>query len=492
MKLTIQDFREILDIGIQLSTEKNKNHLLSKMIHAGMDVTDCDAGTLYLYEDGALRFKIMITKSLGIDKGDNGEEIDLPPVNMAEGNVCAYSAIHGEAINIPDVYNSERFDFSGPKRYDSMTGYRTQSMLVVPLLNTEDELLGVLQLINSMDEDGNVIPFAEEYEAIVRSLSSMAATTLTNISYLAAMKQQQYSFVEAMTTAIDERTPYNGAHSRKVAEYSGLLAQYIEKKHQAGEEADSFSEDRRDRLMLSALVHDVGKMIVPLSVMNRGTRLEQEIEGIRERFKLIGAYLEIDYLKGILTEEAYAEKKQELADDLAFVEMVDGLGFLNDENYQRVQELAQKKYRNKDMELPYLTEAEIVRMSVRKGTLTAEDRVAMENHVVMTGKILSRVKFNKADRDVPKWAAEHHELLDGSGYPDHKKAEDLCLETRILTVADVYDALTSTDRPYKKPMPRERALSILRSMVEEGKMESRLVEYLAEALEARDTNISNT
>lgn len=482
MKLTKKDFKQVLDIGIELSTAKDSDLLLSRMIHAGMSITRCDAGTLYLYEEDKLHFRVMITKSMGVCRGENGEKIDLPPVAMSETNVCACAALHRESINIADVYHSDGFDFSGPKRYDSMTGYLTKSMLVVPLLNNEDELLGVLQLINALDEEGNIVSFDPEYETIVQTLGSMAAIKLSNLAYLKAMKLQQYSFVEAMTTAIDERTPYNGAHSRKVAEYAGLLAEYIEKQHLKGEEEDSFPEERKEKLVLAALLHDIGKMIVPLSVMNRSTRLEQELGRIRDRFQLLHAYCKIDRLTGKYTEEEYQVAQALLDEELAFIESVDGMGFLNDEAFARVQEIAGKKYVGEGIEIPYLTEEEITRLSVRKGTLTTEDRIQMENHVVMTEKILSRVRFNKPDAIVVKWAAEHHELLDGSGYPRHLAAEDLCLETRILTVADVYDALTASDRPYKKPIPMDRALDILRSMVKEGKLEGRLVEYLAAAL----------
>lgn len=484
MKLEYQDFERILNIGIGLSTEKNPNKLLEAILEDGMQITHCDASTLYLLEDNRLVFKIMKTLSMGVSRGVDGEPIeDLPPVPMTEGNVCAYTAIHREIVNIPDVYDSDRFDFSGPKKYDALTGYRTKSQLVIPLENNENELLGVLQLINAMDEEGNVIPFDSQYDIIIRSLGSMAAIELTNLSYVEELKAQLRSFVQAFATAVDERTPYNGSHTRKVAQYAVLLADYMTKKHEAGECEEFFDAEHREKLLLAALLHDIGKMIIPLSVMNRATRLDSDIEQVDRRFELLASYFEVDMLRGRITEAEYLEKTADLTAELEFIHKIDTMGFLDDENYAHVQRLAKKQHVKEDGTItPYLSEKETDYLSIRKGTLTEEDRRQMESHAAMTGKILAKVRFNKNYEMVPRWAASHHEYLDGTGYPEHLSGNAIDIETRILTVADIYDALTASDRPYKKPMPREKAFAILQSMAEEGKIELRLVEWLKEAI----------
>ena len=485
MRLEYEDFKKILDIGIGLSTEKDRNHLLASILERGMEITNCDASTLYMYEGNQLVFKIMKTLSMGISRGVRGEPIDdIPPVPMKEENVCAFSAIHREVVNVPDVYHSERFDFSGPKQYDALTGYLTKSQLVIPLENNENELIGVLQLINAMDEKGNVIPFDEQYDIIIRSLGSMAAIELTNLSYVEELKAQLYSFVEALTTALDQRTPYNASHTRNVEKYAGMLADYISEMYQEGKSTEYFDQDRKEKLQLAALLHDIGKMVIPLSVMNRATRLDRDICKVDARFELLKSFYEVDMLRGRITGEDYEQRIAELDSELAFIHKVDGMGFLDDENYERVCRLAQKYHEKEDGTITkYLTEREAEYLSIRKGTLTPQDRKEMENHVVMTDKILRKVRFNKNFSMVPKWAAAHHELLDGSGYPKHLSKEDLDLETRILTVADIYDALTATDRPYKKPIPKEKAIGILRNMAEEGKVDPQLVEWLSAALE---------
>lgn len=483
MHLEYEDLKKILNIGIRLSTDKDRNHILASILESGMEITNCDASTLYLYENGRLTFKIMKTLSLGISRGVDGEPItDMPPVPMREENVCAYTAIQREIVNIPDVYNSKRFDFSGPKQYDALTGYRTCSQLVIPLENNENELIGVLQLINAMDSDGNVIPFDKQYNIIIQSLGSMAALELTNLTYAEELKAQLYSFVEALTTVLDERTPYNASHTRNVAKYAGILADYISKLHEEGKCEEFFDQDRKEKLRLAALLHDIGKIVVPLEVMNKATRLDKRMKTVESRFELLAALYEVDMLRGRISEAEYEERIAELKGELDFIHKIDTAGYLDDESLERVCRLAEKQHIKENGEVTkYLTEEKVSCLRIRKGTLTVKERKEMENHVVVTGKILEKVRFNKNFEIVPKWASSHHEFLNGSGYPKHLKAEELELETRILTVADIYEALAA-NRPYKDSMPKEKAFLILRDMVKDGKVDGQIVDWLFEAL----------
>ncbi len=486
--LTNKELREIVDIGIALTTEKNKNRLLEMILHKAMEISNCDAGTLYLYTGENLEFKIMKTLSQGVCRGENGEKVDLPPVPLKEENVCAYSAIHNELINIADVYHSEKFDFSGPKKYDSITGYRTRSMIVIPMADTEGELVGVLQLINSMDKKGNTVPFSEDAEFVLRSMSSQAAVSVSNMKYVEEIKKQLHSFVSAFATAVDERTPYNGTHTRKVAVYAMILADYINRMYQQGKCEEYFDDSRKEQLQLSAALHDIGKLVVPRSVMNKMTRLDGGLAKIEERFRLLKAYYEIDFLKGKITQNEFDEKIHYLKESLAFIREVDSAGFIPDEVIARVEEIAGMVYKCEDgTMLSYLTEAEKECLSIRKGTLTQAERRIMESHVVMTHKILNKVHFSKNYSKVNLFASSHHECLNGTGYPNQLTAQDLEPESRILAVVDVFDALTCADRPYKKPIPKEKAFMILHDMAQkEGKLEDRLVTWLEEAMEEID------
>lgn len=484
MYLQYEDFEKILNIGIRLSTERDRTHMLAAILESGMEITNCDAGTLYLSENNGLTFKLMKTLSKGINRGMDKEPIDdIPPVPMEENNVCSYAAIHREVVNIPDVYDSSRFDFSGPRKYDSLTGYRTKSQLVVPIENNENELIGVLQLINAMDESGNIIAFDSQYEIIIRSLGSMAAIELTNLSYMEALKTQIYSFAEALTTAMEGRTPYNALHTRNVERYTRILADYITRLHEQGKCDKYFEPKQKEQLMLAALVHDIGKMVVPLSTMNKATRLDVELDKIVERFKLLRALYEIDMLRGDITEEAYKAAAADLEEELAFIREINTISYVDDEAYEHVSRLAAKKHIDKDGTiLPYLTDRETDCLGIRSGTLTSDERKEMENHVVMTSKILDKVQFYPGFSLVPKWVGAHHEYMDGSGYPKHLKGDELDFETRLLTVVDIYDALTATDRPYKEPIPKDKALEILEDMGRQGKVDLWLVERLKEAL----------
>lgn len=476
------DLTRVVSLGIELTTERDKNRLLEQMLASSMNISGCDAGTLYLYKDGCLHFKVMKTFSQGVSRGEHGEVIDLPPVQLQEGNVCAYAAIHRELVNIPDVYCSERFDFSGPKKYDAITGYRTGSMLVIPNEDGEGNLIGVLQLMNKLDSAGKCIPFTEDDEFLIQSIGSMTAISLANMIYIDEIKEQMRSFVSAFATAVDQRTPYNGSHTRKVTILADILAQHINELHRRGETEEYFDENRSEQLHLAAALHDIGKMIVPLTVMNKPTRLADKLDDVKARFTLLRTLYDRDRWKGLLTAEEFEAKAAELTDDLAFIEQANTAGFLPDEKLDRVRAIAAKAYTGEGETLPYLTAEETECLLIRKGTLTAAERKAMEDHVVMTRTILDKVRFNRNLSRVKEFAATHHEFLNGAGYPDHLTAKDLALETRILTVVDIFDALTCTDRPYKVPIPWPKAFGILHSMVSDGQLDGQVVAWLEEAL----------
>lgn len=481
--LSKEKLQEVVHIGILLTTEKDRNKLLNEILGKAMEISECDAGTLYLYNGDALEFKLMKTNSMGIDKGAKGESIDLPPVPLKEENICAYSAIHRRLINIPDVYESTEFDFTGPRKYDSMTGYRTGSMLVAPMTNMDDELVGVVQLMNASGDNKSSIPFSEDMELMIAAIASQAGVAISNMKYTDEIRHQMHAFVEAFTTAVDERTPYNATHTRKVARYSLLLAEMINKKCDSGETEEYFDEKRLEQLELAAMLHDVGKMIVPLEVMNKPNRLGDKLENMLLRHEFIKVSLERDCLAEKISEAEYKELIAELEELDAFVMTNNNAGFMPDEKLDYVGQISAKKYIDScGGEVLYLTDYEKECLSIRKGTLTDLERETMQSHVVMTEKILDKVHFSSRYANVKKYASEHHEMLDGSGYPKKLSGDELELEVRILAVCDIYDALTSKDRPYKEPIPKEKAFAILRDMASHGQLEERLVDWLEEAI----------
>ena len=307
---------------------------------------------------------------------------------------------------------------------------------------------------------------------------------LFNRKYTEALKEQMYSFADAFATAVDERTPYNGTHTQKVAEYVVAYCKYSNMLYRKRITDEYFDKNRIEQLRLAAILHDIGKMIIPTAIMNKGTRLDKNIANLDARYKYLNACYEVEILSERMSEEEGRAIQKYLEDSRQFIHDIDGAGFLSQEKLDRVADIGSREYITPDGEhIPFLTDYEKSCLEIQKGTLTAEERSTMESHVVMTKKILSKVRFHSFHKDVPSIAANHHEFLNGTGYPYKKNADDLSIDCRILTIADIYDALTSVDRPYKIPMPREKAFSILEAMVGEGKLDGQLVKWFEEAME---------
>ena len=469
------DIDKLLNVGVALTREKSFSEVFRIILDAAMDITRCDGGTLYTLntEGNVLEFKIMITRSRGYCKGAHGEAVDLPPVPLNAENVCAAAAITGELINVPDVYNSTDYDFSGPRRYDAITGYKTVSQLVVPMKNNDGDIIGVLQLINAQSETGDVIPFSSAYERIIASLSSQAAITLTNMNYEKEVEELLYSFVRVMSAGIDARTPYNANHTRNMAHYGeGFLAWL-----RTHDEGPRFTEQDEKEIIMSIWLHDIGKLVIPLEVMDKSSRLGSDENELKGRFSKLGLLLKIELLEGKLSQDEYEKRLSELKEDALTVEQANSAPFLSDELLDKITSISKKSYIDENgNSLPLLSEQERDCLTVRKGTLTSAERGVMESHVTMTEKMLDEMHFPKSFEDVKFYASAHHEYINGRGYPKHLSAADLPAAVRIITILDVFDALTARDRPYKKPIPADRAFQILESMANDGQLDGELLE----------------
>ena len=470
--------KRVLEMGIALSKEKDSNKILDGILDASMEIAHCDAGTLYINKDGYLHFKVMKTLSLGIDKGKNGEKIDLPPVPIESGSIFEYIVNQKKALNIDDVYNSPEFSFPEPKKYDGIIGFHTKSLLTIPLINGTGEVVGVLQLINAMNEEGNVCKFTFENEQIIMALASQAAIAMTNMRYVEEMKLQMWSFTAAMAEAIDTRTPYNASHVRQVAVYAWKIANYINALHDKGLEEEYFPKERKEELALSALLHDLGKLSIPTRIMNKSTRLAGKLKDIQTRFEILKLKYKVMYLEHRAAESEYIEFNEKLDKILLLAEDIDGLGFLDEEKESELKQAFEFEPVIDGERCVLFTDEEKESLLIKKGTLTEKERQIMESHVEMTERILSKVHFNSVYKDVPIWAVQHHEYLNGTGYPKHLTADDLSIEARILTVADICDALLASDRPYKKPLPKDKAFAIMEDMAAKGNIDAKIVSYL--------------
>ena len=479
-----EQMKRLLDVCIAIYAERDREALLFRILDTAMDLTNCDGGTLYLLEEDGLHFCRMVTRSFGIRQGGAEAPITLPPVPLKQSHVCARAVLEGNLINVPDVKGDTRFDFSGAAKYDAMTGYSTRSMLVFPLTNDRGKIIGVLQLINALTESGEITSFPEEWEPLVNALASQAAISLTNMQYADRVRSLLDSLVRALSTAIDERTPYNANHSRNMARYAASFLDWLER---TGNDW-KFDPDHRREFLMSVWLHDVGKLTVPLEVMDKQSRLGPGLKDVQQRFATMKLLTRIDLLEGRISAEEVETLNAQRAEALALIEKVDRAGFLPDDTLAAIDALAGRIYRDENgAEQPWITEEEHICLSIRKGTLTAAERQIMEDHVVVTGRILDQVAFPEEYSNVPVWAAAHHELLNGKGYPQHLTAENLSPEVRLLTILDVFDALTAKDRPYKPGMPVEKALSILHSMVNEGSMDENILALFEQSQAWEDT-----
>lgn len=464
--------KKLLEVGIALSQEKDSDKLFGIILSAAMDFANCDAGTLYVRRGNNLVFKEMITKSMNVYRGMEGESIDLPPVELDNKNVCGYAALSGKLINIADVYKSDRFDFSGPRQYDALTGFKTTSMLVVPMENNLGDIIGVLQLINALDENNEVIPFDETYEEVISSLGSQTAICLANMNYAHDILGLLNSFVRSISAAIDERTPYNANHTRNMVKYADKFIDWIN----AANYGWHFTGDEKEEFLMSTWIHDIGKLIIPLEIMDKSTRLGTRLQGILYRFDIIKLCNRLHRASGFYDEKMFNDAEEFLEKARGLVERVNTAGFLTDEILEEVNAMKRAVYLDADgNNAPYFNEDELDALSVRKGTLTASERATMESHVAATAKMLSDMEFARGYERAPVWAAMHHELINGSGYPDGLDDTAIPREVRLLTILDIFDALTARDRPYKSPLPTEKALSILNGMAESGQLDKEIL-----------------
>lgn len=486
-----ENIKSLLDIGIALTAEKDYNKLLEKILTGARNITGADGGTLYILENNLLHYKIMQTKSLNISKGSNGEKVEFPPVEMVHSNVSAYCAITKKSINIPDVYHSELFDFSGPKKFDHATGYVTKSMLVIPLINRGGKVIGVLQLINSLNRNNETVPFDKQIETIIESLASQAAIAIENMQYVEEIKKFFESFVQVMATAIDERTPYNASHSKNIAHLADKFANYLNTINEGIYKNTYFDVYKINELVTAAWLHDIGKIAVPIEVLDKPTRLGDHIHCLMLRLDLIAAKLRLNYLEKVNatarddSEKRYLENQWKADDNYLkemkalILEVNDPLTFVDQDKLSKLREIKSKKFDGIKEEI--ITDQELENLSIVKGTLTSKERTVIENHVSATERILSKMTFPDYLKNVPGWAAKHHEFLDGSGYFTGCDGKDLSTEVRMLTILDIYDALTAVDRPYKQGMDKQKAFKILEAMAKEGKLDQELVKLFIDS-----------
>lgn len=458
---------KMLEIGSMLGGEKDNDALLTKVVEASMDITSADGGTLYLLNDDKLDFKILVNRSKKIKLVSKNNLLQIPGVEIDGKNACAAAAREKKMINIPDCYSDKNYDFSGAKKYDETNNYVTKSVLVVPLVDDYDDVVGVLQLINATKND-KVVPFRSEDEKTVFALANQASMSIVNSQYSQRINDLLYGFVRVMSVGIDERTPYNVNHTKNMVAFAENFFDY-EEAVKGKYNVDSL---KRREILMAIWLHDIGKILTPMDIMNKDSRLGEAIKDVENRFDRRDLLLRLQCANKTISKKEYCELERERLEQFTAIRNLNKAGFLTADLKHELDEMASKKYVEIDgTECPILKNDEIYQLNIVRGTLNAEERKVMEDHVSLTQKFLSQLNFPKHFDQIPAYAGNHHEFLDGTGYPNHLTAKDLPWPCRFVTILDIYEALTAADRPYKKPFSSEQALSILREMGEKGKLD---------------------
>lgn len=489
MEHLLQRVERLNQIGIALSAESDALRLLEMILHGAKELTHADGGTLYsVTEDGYLSFDIIATDSLGVAMGGvNAERIGFEPIPLYDesgdpiSNMVVTRTVHErKVINIEDAYDAVDYDFSGTRQFDKRTGYRTQSLLTVPMTNHENEIIGVLQLINAQDpKTGKVRPFAGTDQQLAESLASQAAVALTNQRLIRDLETLFKSFIQLIATAIDEKSPYTGSHCRRIPVLTMMLAEAVHENRDGPMKGFRMSDADRHELETAAWLHDCGKVTSPEYVIDKSTKLEtifDRIELIDTRFEVLKRDAEIACLKAIAETESELERKRLKKNYEKEVAQLDaerdvlrksniGGEFMSEEDRRYVARIGQRRWRNPDGEdVPLLNPEETYNLTIPKGTLTPEERTIVNNHMVATIKMLEALPFPKHLQRVPEYAGGHHERMDGKGYPKGLTREEMSVPARVMAVADVFEALTARDRPYKRGKTLTECLKIMSNM----------------------------
>jgi len=493
--------RDLNKIGIALSSEHNIDKLLNMIVREVRSFTRSDGGSLYIKEGDELSFEVAQNDTLKRRYGEIPFHNFKIPIN--HNSIAGYVASTGEILNISDLDKiGDKYPFSlkTMREFDRKMGYKSVSMLVVPMKNHKDEIIGVIQLINSLDSDGNPVPFDKELEDLVISLASQAAVAICNSRFILEIKNLFESIVTYSAEAIDARSPHTAGHSERVARLALLQAEAINMQKDGPFGKVFFSEEELTELRIAAFLHDIGKIGVKERVLDKVNKLcDEKVEAIRNRFAYIKRDMEAAAnLKKLEMKDASPEelerideetrrKLEEVDSDLELVLKLNVPRYYSDEEGERLKTVAEKTYKDiNGEERNYLEPDELEKLMVRKGNLTAEERKEIENHVYHTQKILEKIPFTDELKNVPLIAATHHEMLDGSGYPNKLTAESIPLQARMLAIADIYDALTAKDRPYKPPLPLDVTLRIIREEAEKGRLDKDLVElFISEEVYSR-------
>jgi HD-GYP domain-containing protein (c-di-GMP phosphodiesterase class II) len=472
-------------VGVALGAERDRDTLIEMILVEAKKLCNADGGTLYLRTDDELRFAILRSDSLGMSLGGTTKRpIDLPNLPLFDRvtgapntkNVATYCALQRRVINIPDAYDASGFDFSGTIAFDRRNNYRSKSFLTIPMVGSEDRVIGVLQLLNARDPaTGAIVSFAREDEQIVSALASQAAIALDNQQLLEQQRELLESFIQAIAAAIDAKSPHTGKHCERVPVLTQMLAKAVIAET-SGPLADfSLNEAEMYELRIASWMHDCGKVTTPVHVIDKAVKLEgivDRMQIVRARYEVLARDAKIAHLERVLaganasaSQAAYEAERTRLMEELSFLEHSNiGRELLPEQDKARIEVIGERHYEQGGQPTRLLSVDEVENLCISRGTLTSDERVVINRHMVATIKMLEALPFPRHLSRVPEYAVGHHEKMDGSGYPRGVYAGDMSIPARIMAIADVFEALTAQDRPYKQGLSLRESIEIMGKM----------------------------
>ena len=488
----------VMQISTALSKEKDLSKILEMILKEAISYTDSEGGTIYLKEGDKLHFKSLINKKLNIYVNNP----NFPTISLYfkgkenSENVSAMSALKKKIINVPDVYlyNMDGFSFEGVKKFDKENSYRTKSMLVIPMIDQDDEVVGVVQLINKRD-DAAYIPYTQDDIDMTTTYTNWAASAITKNRLVDDLEALLLSFLESISVALSAKSPYGYGHIARVAELMKVISSQIDKDEIIFKDKH-YSPEALKELEVAAWMHDVGKIATPEYILDKATKLEtiyDRIGEIRARFSHVKSALKAKMLEEKIElvskrkkrdikalEEHYEEEIKALESDLDFIQKVNRpeYGVMSQSALDRIQAIAQKSYLIEGESLMLLSEDEANNLSIVRGTLTTQEREKINEHAKISNDMLEMLTFPKKFSRVKEIAAAHHEKLNGKGYPKGLKADEISFEGRLMAVVDIFEALTSHDRPYKKPKTITETFKILKEMAAKNELDSDIINFL--------------
>ncbi len=478
IKSTVHSIKEqytaLLNTGIALSEEKDIRKLSSLILKNARLLTRADAGTLYVRSKDQTKLEFMAVQNDTLQEVDAAFWNDIP-LYHADGRenhslVASYSALNKMLCNIENIDHSfGKISFEGTKKYDQESGYATRTMLVVPLLDYESNLLGVLQLINKLDDNNRVVPFDQKDEKIISSLGSQASLFLVAQKLITDMDLLFESFLESITVALDKKSPHMKGHVNRVADLTLMLATAIGNDQEMFPDV-SYSDIELKTIEIAAMMHDIGKITTPIYIVDKAKKLEvimDRMELIRLRFQ----FLQSSRLEATLS-------KNEIDDMLRFLEKSNlGRESFTEKEIKKIKDIARIEINVGGKNIPLLNATEVKYLTIAKGTLTQEEREIINHHAVMSIKMLNSIKFPEKYKRVPEIAGNHHERPNGTGYPLGLKGDAISFEAKILAIADIFEAVTASDRPYKQPNSLSDSMGYMSKMAQRGDIDPEIFAF---------------